>query len=900
MALVIPLSQANPSNIVRDNHLPGLRTNGIVIPEMDSLVAPQKTRHVPNHLLDTQMFHKVSHNSVVQAEPSAVHFTGFEPGKVHKQILHLINISSECQNMHIIPPATRFFKAWYTKRDRLVPGMAIDVEVEFKPDEWRYYYDCIRIHCKDDDNLLVPIHAYPTVSTAEFPDVIKFPPVPISESRSRVIPLRCSAPVDFEFQLSCLQPHPAFIVEPMSGIVPANGEVNITVTFSPTEFCTALMKLQLTTSQFNSTPLVCLVSGSSAPGLAEAELDGRCNGHSSRPDDSMLDPHSISPVAMARRKKRTKSRNRTSSRDAMTTAKEIERDGVRFPANLDMQHSVNTVLMQQAGKLRAKELREAVLAKQDAVPNTRQLKEALFDHMVKQVVLAERRNQLRWQVCLGREQMSASSREVILQTRKESVKEYHFQRGDPLPDIESNRSCTTCTHRRTHRSVSSIPPPAASFDVYTNDPWSMKHRALGRFQQAAFRVIVRLRVERKRDMIRKLIADYRSGRAGREQTATYGEGQDTKTKDVPLEVDVERIKPFAFPTYTAPDFKDDMAPDALGIVPVKSSGVFVKRKVPLFNLKVPQQYKLMSYTPHNIQDASSGYVPPRLIRPLRTGAGDEMINVPAPEPAWTKEQTISDMGVLQDEILEMALRETKMVELTPPSALFKPIEYPPLHIFNPAPGLQVFLPPLPYSEVDSDFHMCPLPRYTHGDLSNKHGTTLKRFLDREDVIRSVMQWKKFPSQGLVSLSNTPTLTNVWVPRWTDPFSADLLPGDVPSLLDGLPVEDVPNILPDHTEDEDGVEETEEVGLTPAMVNAEFSLIHQAQSPDGKDGDEFPHGSKLPAHNNPVSSTGPVPREKREAELEVFLKKRYNRLGDKVQGKITHMNNLATQPDLILK
>ena len=29
------------------------------------------------------------------------------------------------------------------------------------------------------------------------------------------------------------------------------------------------------------------------------------------------------------------------------------------------------------------------------------------------------------QVCLGREQMSASSREVILQTRKESVKEYH-------------------------------------------------------------------------------------------------------------------------------------------------------------------------------------------------------------------------------------------------------------------------------------------------------------------------------------------------------------------------------------------------------------------------------------------------------------------------------------------
>ncbi|XP_038044642.1 cilia- and flagella-associated protein 221-like [Patiria miniata] len=900
MALATPLSQANPSTMAGNNHLPGMRTNGIVMPEMDSLVAPQKARPVPNHLLDTQMFHKVSHNSVVQAEPSAVHFTGFEPGKVHKQILRLINISSECQNMHIIPPSTRYFKAWYAKRDRLVPGMAVEVEVEFRPDEWRYYYDCIRIHCQDEENLLVPVHAYPAMSTAEFPEVIKFPPVSISESRTRVIPLRCDAPVDFEFQLTFLQPHPAFTVEPMSGIVPGNSEVNITVTFAPTEFSTALMKLQLVTSQFNSKPLVCLVSGSSAPGLAEAEMAARCNGHASRPSDSLLDPHSISPVAMARRKKRTKSRNRTSSRDALATSKEIERDGVRFPSNLDTQHSVNTVLMQQAGKLRAKELREAVLAKQDAVPNTRQLKEALFDHEVKQDVLSERRNQLRWQVHLGRDQITATAREEILQSRKEAVKEYHFQRGDPLPDIEFNRSCTTCTQRRTHRTVESIPPPVAMFDPYTNDPWAMKHRALGHFQQAAMRVIIQLRVEGKRKMIRKLIEDYRTGRAGREQSATYGEDQDSQIKDIPLVIDAEKVQPYAFPTYTAPDFKDDMAPDALGIVPAKSSEVFVKRKVPFFNLKVPQQYRLMSYVPHNIQDASSGYVPPRLIRPLRTGAEDEIINVPAPEPAWTKEQAISDVGVSPEETIELALRETGPVELTPPSALFRPIDYPPLHIFNPAPGLQVFMPPLPYAEVDADFHLCPLPRYTHKDPSNKHGTTLKKFLDREDVIRSTMQWKKFPSQGLVSLSNTPTLTNVWVPRWTDPFSTDLLPGDVPSLLDGLPVEDKPNVIDQSDDEADAEEKPEAVSLAPGMVNAEFPLVQHTQAPDRKDSDEFPYGSKLPAHNNPVSSTGPVPREKREAELEVFLQKRYNRLGDKVESRVTHMNNLATQPDLVLK
>lgn len=36
-------------------------------------------------------------------------------------------------------------------------------------------------------------------------------------SASHVIPLSCSCPIDFEFQVHCLQPHKAFTVKPLSG-----------------------------------------------------------------------------------------------------------------------------------------------------------------------------------------------------------------------------------------------------------------------------------------------------------------------------------------------------------------------------------------------------------------------------------------------------------------------------------------------------------------------------------------------------------------------------------------------------------------------------------------------------------------------------------------------------------
>ena len=82
---------------------------------------------------------------------------------------------------------------------------------------------------QDDQNLLVPIHAYPVMNTAKFPSHVRFPTTPVGRTRNKTLTLECDVPVDFEFQLTVLQHHPAFVITPMRGFF------NTDVVFSPHE-----------------------------------------------------------------------------------------------------------------------------------------------------------------------------------------------------------------------------------------------------------------------------------------------------------------------------------------------------------------------------------------------------------------------------------------------------------------------------------------------------------------------------------------------------------------------------------------------------------------------------------------------------------------------------------------
>ena len=80
------------------------------------------------------------------------------------------------------------------------------------------------------NNLVVPIHAYPVLGAdLPFPKHLKFEPVPVGYQQTKVLPLRCEAPVDFEFRITILQDHPAITVEPQSGQCLQNEQIMIII-----------------------------------------------------------------------------------------------------------------------------------------------------------------------------------------------------------------------------------------------------------------------------------------------------------------------------------------------------------------------------------------------------------------------------------------------------------------------------------------------------------------------------------------------------------------------------------------------------------------------------------------------------------------------------------------------
>ena len=153
-------------------------------------------------------------------------FAGFELRKTHTLKVKLINNSPAPQRLHILPPATPYFKIKYHKKGMIPSGISEDIYVQFTPnEEYKYFYDSIRIHC-EGDKILIPIHAYPVINTkldSYFPNKIDMGQgLKLGQSYSKSIEINSNCPVNFEYDIKEVKPHPDVRVNPIQGDIIGN------------------------------------------------------------------------------------------------------------------------------------------------------------------------------------------------------------------------------------------------------------------------------------------------------------------------------------------------------------------------------------------------------------------------------------------------------------------------------------------------------------------------------------------------------------------------------------------------------------------------------------------------------------------------------------------------------
>ncbi|TKS66232.1 Cilia- and flagella-associated protein 221 [Collichthys lucidus] len=627
---------------------------------LNQLVEESRSRgNIPNHLLESKIYVKLNCNRLIQAEPPELYFSGFELEKDYIRILKLINVSSEVMNIHIIPTQTKHFQTSYTKKYRLIPGLAYTLKVKFCPDEWRYFYDCIRVHCQGEENLLIPVHAYPVTDDLHIPPRIDLSAVPLGQSVCHAIPLRCSCPIDFEFQVYVIQPHEAFSIHPLTGVIPANGEVKIAVTFTPIQYETSQVTIQLIISQFNTRPYLCTITGSSAPHLALGQPGGK-PGHEEAAPAAHRKP---SPATHTPPRSKAKYRS-TKEADKSKTLRDqaAVQSGLKPPVDVCTPAGVAKLLIKDANKLCSKDLREALSCGSMVGLRNRQMKEALFMKKVQQNVKEEQGNHVKWQVHLGKDPVSERTRRRVAEEREIALHEYMVKWGDVRQHQDFAAGQPKLSSRRVLCEAGQACEGAPSFQIHSSFHWELRQRALTLFQQAARKVhtseyckvtevVIRCRMNRRLTCLKNLADSMKnppSAKRAKEET----------TCD--LKIPPDRVFPFAFPVSCDRD-----APPAS----CDEVTVTVTTRIPSFKLQ------------------------------------DELV----PSEVGARSPTRLELKALEEQ-QHRSEEEAARLTFRAPEALLKPFPANPLRIFNPAPDLHAYQPTPKYLETDLELHLCPLPR----------------------------------------------------------------------------------------------------------------------------------------------------------------------------------------------
>lgn len=646
--------------------------------------------HNPNYLTLNRVYSKVGVTRILQADPAVLHFGGYTVGQVLRQTLRVRNVKASGTRIHILPPSTPFFKATCdAKKGLLAAGMSDEITIEFFPQQYRYYYDCIRIH-SEEENLLIPIHAYPSTNQAAFPTRVDFGRCALGEEVSRTVALECRVPVEFEFEIVEVSPHPSFKVEPMSGVVPANGSVPITLSFCPLAMATEEMTIEVRVAEFNSKPVVCRIVGSGAPGVVKDRLIRETLKGTAARDVTMDMLDGTRDLAAAAKSMPVnpgggRLRGGAGNGDAYTVAQATERlsrttrdcrttgpikavlpappskagespvNGIYVPDTMLMTTGdIAYVLNQSPGKLRIKDVKEAILTKKastaaqqaalgavlsegiseglhplerpDIPPD---VKAALFRMQLHQAEEAAKKVSLGTSEHLG-EELLAECDIAKAQALRASQRRAHAHAEEAkaarrlVPELQP----TGALH---------LPSPAGGaggggaaeafrpeWRVIEGSDWPKRTRVLDMFMKAVWRVVYAMRLRRRLERIKHVL-----GQLGHDKQRLAEEAANPTLllteSDRPGTAPTKHLRPEAVRVRPLPLYRECLFSSheaGVGAAVPQSTYTDFDELAP-FSAKPPLEYKLLGYTAEDIPGLTC-YLPPLLDQPLLEGAPEEL------------------------------------------------------------------------------------------------------------------------------------------------------------------------------------------------------------------------------------------------------------------------------------
>lgn len=480
---------------------------------------PDSRRHP---LLEKGTFEQLHRNDILETRPNIVHFAGFQIHKEHTHVLRVLNISPSSLRLSIIGPSTPWFRISYDKKGLLAPGMSEEITVVFSPHEWRYYYDTVKIFCGGlSENLVVPIHGYPSAADIALPRIVDFGSVAIGTSRTKVVPLSCKIPIKFEFEIKVLEAHPDFEVTPLFGSIPPDGTTNVAITFLPTKHRTSRTELQFNVSQFDFDPVTVSVVGSCLPELSRTEVLESAASEVAAAAEKALHDEMVSKVQTLKSKRNRKEIQVKHPAISMEPPEKMV-DGVKVLTRVDQQ-ATNFVLNQTAGKLPLKDLftfirdqREAaekrrrkaeasrggaedgaVAEDMEGDSDDRQALELRFEMRYREVEKYDKDKELKGLVAIGQEPPTEDEVTQVTHGRE--------QRHDRLMGsrVEEDTKRVESVLRKDRVAVpisykSSVPP---HWDENANDTFSMRLQVIDRFVRAGSKCLARVRAQKNSDRL---------------------------------------------------------------------------------------------------------------------------------------------------------------------------------------------------------------------------------------------------------------------------------------------------------------------------------------------------------------------------------------------------------------